>query len=300
MKLPVLNGPLDELAAPIDRDAVPLRAVHARVLPLDAPDEGYRALACFFDPGGPLALHRALKPRVEATVLLSLVEVPELARHEAPALRGLSLTVWPRIAEVERATRAFGLTPADAKSDRAKRTFARMRGEASALGARIPDEPVGYFEALVAPPTERAIALDRAMQGRIDAPWGVKPGAYAAALLGGATPTMSAIDALVRDVVSNEPGVIRMMPPRVFLGLSDLVGVAASKELALPIEWSDCSTTSDEHDDFAPPPMLRFVSPQEGEVIVPIAEELLRFCVMPLAIGETLPPTSELLRTLFR
>jgi len=94
-------------------------------------------------------------------------------------------------------------------------------------------------------------------------------------------------------VVPRAAEVIRWVPPMVFQGLCDAVGVAAAQSLDVDVEWGVCAPDEDDQGDpgFIPPPVVRFRPRSGGRWrFVDLGREILRWCVMPLGPDEH-PPT---------
>ena len=80
-----------------------------------------------------------------------------------------------------------------------------------------------------------------------------------------------------------------------FQALCDAAGVHAARGLGLPVQWA---ISEPDEDGMAPPPLLR-TRGSAGDVHVPVGLELLRWCVMPLREGESVPPLSAWCRDRF-
>lgn len=323
------GGPLDDLLGP-NGQVPPRLPVHARVLDLQAVEGRVRSFACWEDPGGPQALFAALRARVEGSLVGELSETAHaLVEEDARAMeqgqapdRGpaaLHLAVYPTIADVDRAVRAFGLERRPAGDPALRPTLAALRHEWAELGidAPLPEPPAATFAARVRPAAPAVDALERQLRrAGIDDVWGADPGApfrrLAEALprrVGepssngdGATDgpldpdDLATIDRLESALVPRDPGVVRWIPPLVFQALCDAVGVVASRALGARVDWG--VSAPDEDTGLAPPPVFR-ITGGEGERYLPIALELLRWCVMPLAEGEAPPTLSEWLADAF-
>jgi hypothetical protein len=74
----------------------------------------------------------------------------------------------------------------------------------------------------------------------------------------------------------------------VFQALCDHVALAVRRRGA-QVEWAEC--TPDES-GIAPPPLAR-VRTGGAHAHVPLALELLRWCVMPIQPGEEIPPLAD-------
>lgn len=290
------SRPLDAMLRelPAVPDDVPREPVHTRVLEVGPPERPAYLISVYADPGSALALHRALRMRVEGTLLGELCRTPaELREAETPAPVALVLVAYALPNEpVEPALAAFALERVESTDPRVREAVARSRGEAYALDIPIPDEPVAVFTATIARDAdEKRVALERALVDELgDSHWGEKPGAYAAQLarlsavlgLGRIDATLDGLDAAEALFASREPGRVRAISPMIFQSLCELVGVVATKALGLTVDFADCAT---DDEGFTPPPLLR-AHTRAGHVHVPVGLDLLRWLVMPLAPGE--------------
>lgn len=215
------------------------------------------------------------------------------ARPAAPFV-GLRLVVFEEVPACDRAVAAFGLRRAPF-DDEGRRWVAHARGEASALGRAVPDACWAVYAARAVTPAPAA-RLEEALRARVgDEVFGARPGALFAALEAtrreqGAEPLprgAEALDALERELATDEADVLRWIPPACFLALCDAVGVVATRE-GRRVAWAECEA---DDDGVTPPPLLR-VSAPEGPVHVPVGLDLLRWCVMPRRAGEVVPPLS--------
>jgi hypothetical protein len=99
-------------------------------------------------------------------------------------------------------------------------------------------------------------------------------------------PTRAGIECLEAIVVQTGAGVIRWIEPLIFQALCDLIAVMAASQPGLDVEWGVCDP--DPESGLSPPPVLRVQ--RDGDAFhVPLAEHVLRWCVMPVAPGESVP-----------
>jgi hypothetical protein len=296
------SRPLDALLMELPQvpDDVPIEPVHARVLEVGTDGELSYLISVYSDPGTPLALHQALRKRIEGTLLAELCRTPAQLREASPAPSAIHLVAYALPAgDVEAALAAFAFRPIDPTHVRMRESAARSRGEAYALELTIPDEPVATYVADIArtPSPELARVELGLVDALADGYWGEKPGAYAAQLtrfcalvgLGTFDANLDGLVALEGAITSREPGHVRMITPAIFQGLCDFIGVVATNALRLKVDFADCAL---DEEGFAPPPLLR-VHTKKGHVHVPIALDLLRWLVMPLAPGETPPSLAD-------
>jgi hypothetical protein len=279
---------------------VRVTAVHPRVLEINEPgEEAAWVLACWRDPGGAKALHAALRPRIEATLLAALSTPAGMLRERPVRQESLRLALFPEIDGAREAVRAFGLQK-DAGDDATwQRALAHLRGEAQTLGTGAGDTPSSTWTARLA----RADGID-AVEARLcdatpdDEVWGADPGApsrrLAAALASEGHPAfepdLDGLRALEPVVVPQVRGPIRWIPPLVFQALCDLVCVVIERDCMKRPELAVCEL---DDDGLAPPPLFRLAQRGGAHVHVPLGEELLRWCVMPARPGEDIPPLAR-------
>lgn len=311
-----IGGPLGELLAELPeapqrpaRPAAPdgpdgladakASAVHRRVLPIETAEGSELVCACWRDPGGAAALHSELRARIEGSLLGELSRTADDLREHASALSGLRLVLFADVPGASDAVRAFGLSRAGAGTAESRAAVARLRHEASVFGEVIPEEPVAIYagQAVV---TEAASGVEEALVEMTGDTWGKNPGAPFARLARafGAFdgPTLSAdlagVAAAEAVLFTDEPGVIRWLPPLTFQALCDLLAVAIARSLGRRVDWAE---TTPDNDGMAPPPMIRL----DGNVHVPLALEVLRWAVMPRRADEDVPPLGEWLSGTF-
>ena len=285
------RGPLDDLFPGLRRpqEALPDHPVHPRVLALPVDDRVDLVFVVWEDPGGPHALHHALRERVEGA-LLSELSRPASHALEVP-LRALRLVVFGAMDELDHAVRAFGFT----REDEDPAAVAHARGEASALGRAVPEEVRALRADVRAQPLAERIA-ERLRPSVADEVFGGRPGAFFARLnvaleVEGERPLpprRASLDALEALLVPCVEGAVRWIPALAFQALCDAVAVVTARDLGREVQWAECAADAE---GLAPPPLLRVRGP-DGWVHLPIGLELLRWCVMPLAPGEEPPPLS--------
>lgn len=295
------EGPLDALMKGLRAPAphLPDVPVHPRVLTLPGPEGASLLFVLWRDPGGARALHDALRPMVEAALLSELSRPPEGAMEVD--LAGLKLLAFAEVDQAETALAAFGLkrVPLDGSWPE---VVARARGEASVAGREVPDDPAAAYAAS-ATVTETARELEPLLRERCgDEVWGTRPGAFFARAVellkrtGDWGPDLEAVDAFAAVVVPTAVGPVRWIPPVCFQALCDAVTLAAAEELGVKIAWGE--GTPDE-DGLAPPPVVAIEGAGAPRYLT-VGEELLRWCIMPLHPGETVPPLSAWVRDRFR
>lgn len=302
-------GPLDELFPGLRRKTEKLEAlpVHPRVLRLLRPD-GARtvALLSFGAAHGARALHAALKPMLEAALLNELCAAPaELADGYGP-LGELALLLYvPQPFDAAPALAPFALESFARTPGEHATLLALARREAQALTEPMPDEPCALYRARAlrsAHPLAAPLHDALRAQGPRSA-WGREPGRLARAAadwlaahgVPDVAPTRAGIERLESIAVAQDAGVIRWMEPLLFQALCDLVAVMAASQPGLEVAWGVCEPDPDS--GLPPPPVLRVqreppASPGRGAeetFHVPLAEHVLRWCVMPVRPGESVP-----------
>lgn len=291
------RGPLDELFPGVraQRDALPESPVHPRVLEVrDAPDVASFLIVVWPDAEDGPALRQLLARVIEATLLAELSRAPsDLHGDGARRVGSLRLVSY---APIDTAALArYGLARATA-DESWREPLAHVRGEASAAGREPPETEPQLFHASFTEPSERLAEIERGLRAVGDeAMFGVSPGALARQV-----GTLLEVDpadlvamgtALVPDVREQ----VRWVEPMLFQALCDAAGVHAARVLKLPVQWA---VSEPDDEGLAPPPLLR-TRTTAGDVHVPVGMELLRWCVMPLREGESVPSLDEWCRDRF-
>lgn len=305
------DRPLDALFPELAEARSPfeITPVHQRVLEVDLDDQGWEWLLCVWrDPGGPRALHNALRPLVEATLLATLSQAPATgAETLGRDWRSLRLVVFEPVADLAVATRAFGMSEVPWDDAIYPGRMGALTDEARTMGWPIADRPHAVLEAEIAGPDgahgEHLAQIQEAMADKMgDDVWGDTPGGPSRLLAllleqhfgARATiePTLEGLRTLELLVTHRRPGVIRWIPPLVYQALCDFIAIVAHTELDAELQWAVCE--ADPHGLF-PPPHVRWTNPsgQSEPVYVPIGTHVLRWCVMPIAEGEEIPSLAE-------
>jgi hypothetical protein len=293
-------GPLDELFPGLRRklDKLPALPVHPRVMRQQRPD-GTRAIVMlsFQAAQGARALHAALKPMVEAALLSELCAPPSVLAEDYTRLSELTLLMYAAQGfDAEPALSPFAFEPVALSRADAGQALALARREALSLSESVPDEPCGCYRVRVLS-SRHALAgplHDALRKGAPQGPWGREPGRLARTLadwlatqgVPDVTPTRAGIERLESIVIERQAGLIRWMEPLIFQGLCDLIAVMAAAQPGLEVEWGVCEPDPDS--GLPPPPVLRVQ--RSGDTFhVPLAEHVLRWCVMPIKAGESVP-----------
>lgn len=294
-----MPGPLDDLVPGLRQKSErwPALPVHPRILEAVRDNDSFSLVMASFAPAANLkTYHAALKPLVEAALLSELSRpVEELREREGP-LRELELFSFAdHPFDATYALQAFGLSPAPLDEGRVRGTLALLRRESQLVDGLTTDEPLARHTVPVAPsdhPLRKA--LSDALLARVQGTFGSEPGALARELCAflshqgyaGVEPTRSGIERLEALITHDTPFVIRWIDPIVFQALCDLVAVAAIRTWGREVEWGVCEP--DPETRVAPPPVIRVH--RDGDTFhVPLGEHILRWCIMPAQIGESIP-----------
>ena len=290
-------GPLDELVPGLRTRADRLKAmaVHPKVVRAIREDGSYSLVFASFASAANLrAFHGALKPLVEAALLVELCRPARELREQSARLTTLEFLVFAESTfDLTPALRPFGFARAELHTHESAKPLALMRREAQLVEGTLPDEPLARFSARVSHASKvDAKAVHAELLARVNSVFGEQPGALARALAeslqgqGQIEPTRAGIEAVESALVQQDPFVVRFVPPLAFQGLCDLVAVAAHGTWGREVEWGVCEPDPDT--GLAPPPVLRVT--RDGESFhVPLGEHVLRWCVMPLSPGESVP-----------
>lgn len=290
-----MTSPLSDLI----KKSEPLEAapLHPRVLELDV-DGRFGWAAVIWDALPAQELHDQLRRHVEAALLAELSRTPADLREHAPRqVEALYVIAFAEVDDAALAAFALNKTDADAHSTLAMQ---HIRGESQLVSREAPDEPHAIYRVAIKT-TAAALSLDASMRAVSDEPFGAEPGKpflqLAIALLGEEqepVPNSELLTLIEARVGQAEEGVIRFIPPLVFQAFCDGVGVVASKEHGRSVQWAETSTDAQ---GLASPPLFRARLPTDrgtmDNVHIPIGLHLLRWCVMPLAEGETVPTVAE-------
>ncbi|HEY6881998.1 MAG TPA: hypothetical protein VI299_28410 [Polyangiales bacterium] len=293
-------GPLDDLLPGLRQktERLPGLPVHPRVVHARSPG-GDRTIvvASFAVPASVRAFHAALKPLVEAALLSELSRPAGELIEDDTRVDGLELYTFAEAPfALEPALSPFALEQASLDHPRAHAALALLRHEARRVDPSPPDEAHARYAAPFAR-SAHPLASPLARKLREAAPkdaWGVRPGVLARmcadqlAALGyaGVEPTREGIERLEAVIVPDAHAALRWIEPLLFQALCDLVAVAATVTFGRPVQWGVCEVDPDTQ--LAPPPLL--LVERDGESFhVPLGEHVLRWCVMPKALGEAIP-----------
>jgi hypothetical protein len=295
-----LPGPLDDLVPGLRQktERLPALPVHPRVVHARA-QGGDRTivLASFAAPASLRAFHAGLKPLIEAALLAELSRPASELVEDDSRLSGLELYTFTGASfALLPALTPFALEPASLDHPNAHLALALLRHEARRVDPAPPDEASARYVAPLAR-SAHPLAAPLARKLRDAAPkeaWGVSPGVLARmcadqlAALGyaGVEPTRAGIERLEAVIVPAAHGTLRWVEPLLFQALCDLVAVAATVTFGRPVQWGVCEPDPDSQ--LSPPPVL--LVERDGESFhVPLGEHVLRWCVMPSALGEQIP-----------
>ncbi|MFT3921224.1 MAG: hypothetical protein QM778_01690 [Myxococcales bacterium] len=294
-----MPGPLDELVPGLRRKSErwPALPVHPRILEAERDDGSRNLVMASFAPAANLkTYHAALKPLVEASLLSELSRPVEELRERTAALRGLELYAFAQQPfDPAPALSTFGLSSAPIEGNEVRRTLGLLRRECQLVDGLATDEPLARYTARVVA-SEQALCgpLAEALLERTEGPFGAEPGALARELCSwldaqgfrGVAPTRGGIERLESLILHQTPFVIRWIDPIVFQALCDLIAVAAITTWKQEVEWGVCE--ADEETLVSPPPVIR-VNKDRDTFHVPLGEHVLRWCIMPTQVGESIP-----------
>ena len=291
------RGPLDELfpGARAQREPLPQAPVHPRVLEVrDAPDVASFVVVVWPDAEDGPELRKLLNQVIEATLLAELSRAPsDLHEDGARRVGSLRLVSYAPIDPAALARYGLALSSAD---ESWREALAHVRGEASAAGREPPETDPQLFQAIFSAPGEALVALERALRAVGDeAIFGVTPGALARQVGASLGVNPADLDAMGAALVPDARERVRWVEPMLFQALCDAAGVHAARALKLPVQWA---VSEPDEEGMAPPPLLR-ARGKAGDVHVPVGMELLRWCVMPLREGESVPTLGEWCRDRF-
>lgn len=291
-------GPLDELAPGLRRrsERLPALIAHPRVCRAQTSEgDNVVAMASFKASQGARNFHLAFRPLVEAVVLHELTQsAEELASQKR--LQALELyTFAPLPFDPAEALSLLGLFPAALGDGSGREALALLRREAQLVDDGPGEEPLLRFRAGFAPPSTLATEAEKRlrMEPALGA-WGSEPGVLARRLsdaldsLGhrGVEPTRTGIERLEQVLTQHTPDTLRFIPPLCFQALCDLIAVAAHTTYDCEVQWAVCERDPDT--GLSPPPLIK-VSGRHGDGHVPLAEHILRWCVMPRRADEQIP-----------
>lgn len=295
-----LPGPLDELVPGLRKkqDRLPALPVHPRIVRPSLSDGTHGVVLLSFRKAESLrAFHAALKPMVEAALLSELCAPRASMTESYTRLRELTLLMFEgQPFDPAAALLPFGFEAVKLELPDSAQILALARREAHTLAEPVGEDPVAAYrvraytardplaarlhEALLAYGPEGAFGREPGRLARTAADWLATQADF-----DGVAPTRAGIERLESLVVSQAPGTLRWLEPLVFQALCDLVAVHAASQPHLRVEWGVSETDAD---GLAPPPVLR-VTRDEETFHVPLGEHVLRWCVMPVRVGEDVP-----------
>lgn len=103
-------------------------------------------------------------------------------------------------------------------------------------------------------------------------------------------PDLAGLRTLERLLVPSVEGALRWQPPLVFQALCDFVGVVLAHHFGRKVAWG---VSEPEDSGFIPPPILRLGGEGGRSHHLPVGMHLLRWIVMPVQPGETVPSLAE-------
>jgi hypothetical protein len=295
-----LPGPLDELVPGLRKklERLPALPVHPRIVRPSLRDGTHGVVLLSFRKAESLrAFHAALKPMVEAALLSELC-APRASMVDAYSrLSELTLLMFEaQPFDPSAALTPFGFEPLALEAADSAQILALARREARTLAEPVADDPVAIYRVRACPADDPRAALlhDALRTYGPEGAFGREPGRLARtaadwlatqANFDGVAPTRAGIERLESLVVSRAPGTLRWLEPLVYQALCDLVAVHAASQPELRVEWG---VSEPDAEGIAPPPVLR-VTRDDETFHVPLGEHVLRWCVMPVRVGEDVP-----------
>jgi hypothetical protein len=302
------DRPLDALLPELKRARqldLPKLPFHPRVLEVEMEDGIEWVMACWSDPGNVREFHKQLLALLEATLI---AELSQAAKHVATRERprhfaGVRLMVFPQLPySVGPAVQAFGFSQQDYRPDQYMARMAALEDEARITGVDMPKTPASVWMTRISRPTgtqgETLYVLERSLSLAMkDQVWGQDPGQMSRLFATLAMehfgveirPEPVGLDRMEQLLTRREFGVIRWMPPLLFQALCDLIGVVAKMHFGAEVAWAVCE---EDRGGMAPPPVFQVKESATRKYHVPIAHHVLRWCMMPLAPNEQVPPLS--------
>jgi hypothetical protein len=298
-----LPGPLDELVPGLRKkqERLPALPVHPRIVRPSLSDGTHGVVLLSFAQAQSLrAFHAALKPMVEAALLSELCAPRSSMTESYTRLSELTLLMFEaQPFDAAAALAPFALERVKLELPDSAQILALARREARTLADQaqpLPDEPVSAYRVRAYPARDPLSArLHEAL--RLYGPegaFGREPGRLARtaadwlatqASFDGVAPTRAGIERLESLVLAGSPGTLRWLEPLVFQALCDLVAVYAAAQPHLRVEWG---VSEPDAEGITPPPVLR-VTRDDETFHVPLGEHILRWCVMPVRVGEEVP-----------
>ncbi len=288
---PDTQGALDDPSA----DAPP---ISARVFEVEL-DKGWvwsTATWCPSDP--PEAFQAELGRLIEATALQELSKPPAYAGGAAREVLGVDLFAFRALDEDElEAVTRWGFEPTAYVPDAFASRMLSWQNEAKVGGWAEPESPdVLYFARASRPDARLWQSMTRAHEAVAEAlhkeVWGARPGMLSKVMVDALSkelsisvePTLEGLKTLDMLLVDRVEGCLRWMPPMVFQGLCDFIGVVMMAEMGQQVQWGMCGPAG--HDMFLPP-LLRIGNNRKGHRDLEVGRELIRLCISPI------PPGSE-------
>ena len=266
------------------------RAIHPRVLEVELEHHREWALACWSDEE-PQVLAEQLSRLVEVTFLAEYSQRPSIALGERN-FEAVQLLCFDELGEDSRqAIAELGFEPVDYVSDQYVERMSAWREEAEAEGMEPPSSPAEVYKAEIRRPDSSIFDTLQKIQGQMidqleGEVFGETPGGPSKLMATyfrqyfntTVTPDRKGLQSFELFLVQDAPHRLRWVPPVLFQGLCDFVGVLLQAEHNLNVQWA--LSTPDEV-GFAPPPVFRVPSPKGGFEHIAIGEHITNWCVMP-------------------
>lgn len=266
------------------------QSIHPRVLEVELEHHSEWALACWSDTD-PSELRDQLYRLLELTFLAEYSQQPSIALGERN-FQAVQLLVFDELSQPSREVLGdLGFAETQYVPDQYEERMAAWRQEAEAEGVTPPESPVAVFKADIERPnasiSETLDEIQRKMIDRLDGEvFGETPGGPSKLMATHfrqhfnttITPDRKGLHSFELFLVQEKARTLRWMPPMIFQGLCDFVGVVLQAEYRLNVQWA-LSTPDDM--GFAPPPVFRVPASGGGHEHIPVGEMIIQWCVLP-------------------
>lgn len=271
-------------------------ALAPEVLRIDEGEGLALVLACWRTPPDARSAWRTLSRAAESALLSELCRAPadETRAHFLRLLSFAPLHAYePMLAQL-----GFDRVPHPGQW---RQSMAHWRGAAARYGFPAPEEAESAWQCRlqaassiqakgsgVAQASELAPWYEEGLLRELRGTrWGEHPGAFygvlrrilsdAGALRLDPKPSLEEFEKVETLLVTQDPHILRWMPPLTFQAFCDGLATLAASALGTRVEWALAEDDT--------PPLLRWHRASE-EVFVPLGLQVLRWCIMPLRAGE--------------
>lgn len=291
------NDTPDAPTEPVPQGELPV--LYPKVLEVELEEWQEWTFALWRQPETSLELEEALTEMLEATLLMECSRPPGWGGIEERHIKGIHLFAFAALSGEDEAVLArCGFARVAWDPERYANRMQAWKNEGKTLGASAPDAPMSlWWSEFGTPDPELARALTsihEAMATRLGTTlWGAQPGVPSHMMAGllerhfqlSCKPDVESLHALDMLLVERTPGVIRWMPPMIFQGLCDFVGVLLMAKRRREVRWGACES---DREGGHLPPLLRFAS-KKGPLDINVGLALVRAIIMPIAQAEDAP-----------